>query len=133
VLLEESGAGRRFGVSVGPFEASAIVMALEAISPPLPLTHRLMVETLRDAGVRIESIELTRDDEGSAACLVRYACGDRRFARAARPSDGIALALESGALLLADEASLNSGEGISDPGSERYYIESKRGLRPHRN
>ncbi len=132
-ILEELGEGRSFGLSVGPFEASAIVMALEAISPPLPLTHRLMVDALRDSGVAIESIELRRDPEGGARCIVRFARGKKRFTRTARPSDGIALALESGASLFADDALLDSGEGLSEPGSERYYIESKRGLRPHRN
>ena len=117
-ILEELGEGRSFGLSVGPFEASAIVMALEAISPPLPLTHRLMVDALRDSGVAIESIELRRDPEGGARCIVRFARGKK---------------LESGASLFADDALLDSGEGLSEPGSERYYIESKRGLRPHRN
>ncbi len=42
VVLEDKLTDRRFLMPVGPFEASAIILEMEGISPPRPLTHDLL-------------------------------------------------------------------------------------------
>lgn len=131
VLLLDGKGEAGLPVPVGPFEASAIIIELEGISPPRPLTHDLLAELFREGGLSLERAELYGElgsggwrglpdslglafPEGgfraAGAPLARlvYRRGLRRREREVRPSDAIALALRLGAPICAERGLLGS-------------------------
>ena len=52
VILEDRASGRRFRIPVGPFEATAIILELESIPSPRPLTHDLLADFFRGGRVQ---------------------------------------------------------------------------------
>jgi bifunctional DNase/RNase len=105
ILVEESGR-RQLPVWVGPSEASAIIVELESIRAPEPLTHDLLAVLFQRHGLRMERLELYGRPEGCAARVV-YRRGLRRRTLETRPSDGLALAVRLAAPILGAEELLS--------------------------
>lgn len=105
-LDEEPGNGRVLPIWIGQPEATAILLAIEGVELPRPLTHDLMKNMLETLGSYIERVEITRVEEGTffAALIVRSE--DRTLAIDARPSDSIALAVRTGAPIFVAESVL---------------------------
>lgn len=96
--LEDEGEETRvLPIWIGQPEATAILLALEDVDLPRPLTHDLMKSVIETLGAYIERVEITRVEEGTfyAALIVRGE--ERTLAIDARPSDSIALAVRTGA------------------------------------
>lgn len=95
---DEGGSGRLVPIWIGQTEATAILLALQDISPPRPMTHDLLKDTIESLGARVERVEITRIDSGTFYALVILSGpGDMTLEVDARPSDSIALAVRTGA------------------------------------
>jgi uncharacterized protein len=92
VLSEEEGA-RRIPIIVGGFEAQAIAIELEGLSPPRPLTHDLFKHFSDSFGIRLIEVNIHKLEEGVFFANVLFDNGDRQMTLDARTSDAIALAL----------------------------------------
>jgi len=93
LLLKEVGLGRILPIWIGPWEASAIAMRLQGVTPERPLTHDLLAAVITGLGARVERIVIVSlDDETFHARLVLVA-PDSRQEVDARPSDAVALAV----------------------------------------
>ncbi len=93
LLLKEVGRGRILPIWIGPWEASAIAMHLQGVTPERPLTHDLLGSVIATLGARVERIEIVSlADETFHARLV-LATPDARHEVDARPSDAVALAV----------------------------------------
>ena len=55
VILKETGRERYLPIWIGPWEASAIAMRLQGLTPERPLTHDLFASTLEALGVRVDA------------------------------------------------------------------------------
>ena len=107
VILKDAGRDRYLPIWIGPWEASAIAMRLQGLTPERPLTHDLFANVLGELGVRIDRVLITAlTDETFHARLVLVQ-PDARFEIDARPSDAIALAVRLGAPIYAAEAVLD--------------------------
>lgn len=99
-----SGKFGSIAVSVGAYEASAIIMQLEGLSTPRPQTHQLLAELFREQRLSLRRAELYGvygyEEDGFLARIV-YGRGLSRRIRDVRPSDAITLALATGAPLYA--------------------------------
>ncbi len=105
IVLGEEGGARMLAVPSGAFEASSVIMSLEGIVPPRPLPHDLIVSLLRDHGFTLDAVELYGVFDDGYLCRMRYRKGLlSRHVREIRPSDGIALAVRTGAPLLVSAA-----------------------------
>lgn len=108
ILGDEDGLGD-CTVAVGPAEAGAILMSLEGVSTPRPLTHELMASMLAEQGVSLNRVELYRlngaEEEGFLA-RIEYGKGFRSWVRDVRPSDALALAVTTAAPIFAHHALL---------------------------
>ena len=93
VILEEPQGRRAFPIWIGLPEARAIVLEMEGVSIPRPLTHILLNNILTDLNVQITRIVITdmHDNTFYATILLRQ--GNKTLTVDARPSDAIALAL----------------------------------------
>lgn len=111
VLLKEIGGERYLPIWIGAVEATSIAFAQQGITPPRPLTHDLMKDVLDSLQVAVDSIHLTEMREGIFYALINLQGG---VTVSSRPSDAIALALRTGAPILASEALLEDA-GIEIP------------------
>jgi bifunctional DNase/RNase len=93
LLLKEVGHGRILPIWIGPWEASAIAMRLQGVTPERPLTHDLLGSVITELGARVERVVIVSlADETFHARLV-LASQDARREVDARPSDAVALAV----------------------------------------
>jgi bifunctional DNase/RNase len=115
VVLEDRGRGRRIELPIGPFEASAIIMELEGITPPRPLTHDLLADIFRDAGFSLDGVVLSEAADGGSRARLEYSKGPRRLEREVRPSDAIALALRLGAPVAAEPRLVEASSALPGP------------------
>ena len=93
VILKDLEGKRYLPILIGPFEATAIALALEGTAVPRPLSHDLMRTMLETLNAKLEQIVIhdIRESTFYAKLIVRTN-GDTQEIDA-RPSDGIALAL----------------------------------------
>ena len=92
VLSEEEG-NRRIPIIVGGFEAQAIAIELEGLTPPRPLTHDLFKNFSDSFGIRITEVNIHKLEEGVFFANILCDNGDQQITLDARTSDAIALAL----------------------------------------
>ena len=93
LLLKEVGLGRILPIWIGPWEASAIAAHLQGVEPERPLTHDLFAGVLRETGVRLERVLISRLAEETFHARLVLVSADARLEVDARPSDAIALAI----------------------------------------
>ena len=92
VLSEEDG-NRRIPIIVGGFEAQAIAIELEGLTPPRPLTHDLFKNFSETYGIRILEVNVHKLEDGVFFANILCDNGDKQMTLDARTSDAIALAL----------------------------------------
>jgi len=97
VILRQQDGAIYLPIWIGPFEANAIAVALEGVSPPRPMTHDLMRAILEDFGATMERVEIHDLVEGVFYARIILATADGEKQVDARPSDALALALRVGA------------------------------------
>jgi bifunctional DNase/RNase len=107
VVLEDRVTDRRLFVPVGPFEASEIILEMEGISPPRPMTHDLLAEFFSEGGFSLDEVAFFGDPESGVRARLSYRKGLRRFAKEVRPSDALGLALRLSAPLHAKASFLD--------------------------
>jgi hypothetical protein len=100
VLLKEIDGIRYLPIWVGSVEATAIAFAQQSLLPPRPLTHDLLVTVISELGGELVAIHLTELRDGVFYAELKLKGG---ASISARPSDAIALALRTGAPILATE------------------------------
>ncbi len=131
---EDEDDGRLLPIWIGQPEATAILLALEDVDLPRPLTHDLLKNALETLGAYIERVEITRVEDGTfyAALVVRTE--DHTLAIDARPSDSIALAVRAGAPIFVAEDVLDEAGVIDESGGavdEEAELEAFRDFLEH--
>ena len=120
VILETAKRDRALPIVIGHGEAFAILRQLHSVEPPpRPMTHDLLKSVITALGGKVERVVITRLEKGTfhAAIVVRQ--GEKVTAIDSRASDGMALALRTGAALFVaravlDEAGVAPGEVPDD-------------------
>ena len=109
-LDEVPGEGRLLPIWIGHPEATAILLALEGVETPRPMTHDLLGSIIETLDTYVERIEITRVDEGTFYAAIVLRGEEMRRVVDARPSDSIALAIRAGApIFVADEVLESAG------------------------
>ncbi len=103
LFLGERESGRTLTIPIGPAEANSIILHMEGILPPRPLTHDLLAELFQRHGFRLRSLELYGYCGDEILARLRYSHGIRMHTMEVRPSDGIALAVRLLAPILVNE------------------------------
>ena len=122
VLLKEVDGIRYLPIWVGATEATAIAFAQQGLTPPRPLTHDLMKNIIGDLGSKVESVQVTHLSDGVFYSKIML---EKGVEVSARPSDAIALALRTGALIYATE-DLVQAAGIEIPDQADDQVEAFR-------
>lgn len=129
VILKETGRERYLPIWIGPWEASAIAMKLQGLTPERPLTHDLFANALEAIDARVDRVVISDlADETFHARL--YVTRDGHEGEIdARPSDALALAVRTGAPIFAvpsvlDQAGLGAEGGIGEDEEGGEVLES---------
>jgi bifunctional DNase/RNase len=118
VILKELHRDRYLPIWIGPWEANAIALKLQGVSPERPLTHDLFAKTLAELGVGVERIVVSDlADETFRARIVLYQAGETHEVDA-RPSDAIALAIRVGVPIFATDAVMDRAGVIPESDEE---------------
>lgn len=99
VLLRDVASGQVVPIWVGVAEARAIAAALQGVEFPRPMTHDLMHDLVAGLGGRLEVLHIhdLRDGTYYGRLELRVEGRETPLLVDTRPSDGMALALRSGA------------------------------------
>ena len=87
--------GRLLPIWIGHPEATAILLALQGLEPPRPMTHDLLKNVLDTLDMQVERVEITRVEEGTFFAAIVLRGEERTLVVDARPSDSIALAVRT--------------------------------------
>jgi uncharacterized protein len=92
ILIEESGE-RRIPIIIGGFEAQAIVIKLENLDPPRPLTHDLFKKFADEFVISVVEVVIYKLEEGVFFSKLVCNNGEKEFSIDSRTSDAVAIAL----------------------------------------
>lgn len=130
-LGEEPGEGRLLPIWIGQPEATAILLAIEDVETPRPMTHDLLRNVIETLDAIIERVEITRVDGGTFYAAIVLRGEETTRVVDARPSDSIALAVRTGApIFVADQvldtAAVDDESVIDDDTDEEAAVEEFR-------
>jgi bifunctional DNase/RNase len=95
LLLKERDGERVLPVGIGPLEAQAIVMPLQGVQPPRPMTHDIFVQILVSLGGHLRRVEITDLIESTFHARLMLETGGQERSYDIRPSDAVALAVRT--------------------------------------
>lgn len=110
-ILRDEESDQLLPIFIGSSEAKSIALQMEDAEIPRPLTHDLMVSILRSMDASVERVEVTRLEENTFFAEITIRRVDNEVTVLdARPSDGIALAMRTGAdIYVAEEVLEEAG------------------------
>ncbi len=130
VILKETDRERYLPIWIGPWEASAIAMKLQGLTPERPLTHDLFAATLEELGVRVDRVVISTLAEETYHARLYLEVDGRTVEVDSRPSDALALAVRSGVRIYAAEAVLEqAGLGADGDMGEETESDADAGAR----
>ncbi|MEJ7766003.1 MAG: bifunctional nuclease family protein [Acidimicrobiales bacterium] len=122
VLLKEVDGDRYLPIWIGAVEATAIAFAQQGVVTARPMTHDLMRDLLKAFERTLQTVTITELREGVFYAELGFEGG---VTVSARPSDAIALAIRSGAVIRSKQAVLDEA-GIAIPDEQEDEVEKFR-------
>jgi hypothetical protein len=119
IILKDVNSETMLPIWVGAYEANAIALEIEKITPQRPMTHDLLRNVILQMGASVERVVVTelRDNTFFAMIVMRDRAGESIMIDA-RPSDAIALALRTDCAMYVNEdvirASRNTVSGAEE-------------------
>ncbi len=93
LILNEEKGDRRIPIIIGGFEAQAIVIKLENLDPPRPLTHDLFKKFADEFKIAVTEVMIYKLEEGVFFSKLVCNNGIKEYSIDSRTSDAVALAL----------------------------------------
>jgi len=118
ILIEENGE-RRIPIIIGGFEAQAIVIKLENLEPPRPLTHDLFKTFADEFNITVLEVMIYKLEEGVFFSKLVCNNGEKEYSIDSRTSDAVAIALRFGCpIYITEEILEKAGITITAADSE---------------
>lgn len=125
-LDDELGPSRLLPIWIGHPEATAILLAIEGVEMPRPMTHDLLGNVIETLGALVERVEITRVDEGTFYAAIVLRGEEMTRVVDARPSDSIALAVRLGVPIFVAEEVMNTAGIMDEQFDEEQEVEEFR-------
>ena len=122
VLLKEVDGDRYLPIWIGAVEATAIAFAQQGVVTARPMTHDLLRDLLTAFDRPLRAVTITELREGVFYAELSF---DGDIVVSARPSDAIALAMRTGAVIRGEQAVLDEA-GIAIPDEQEDEVEKFR-------
>jgi len=107
ILREQRDGGRWFPIFIGPAEAQTISMLLRMVKHERPLTFDMFQSVLEASNIHVEKVSVTELKNNTFFAEISLRRDNDVKVIDARPSDGIALALRTGAPIFVSERILD--------------------------
>jgi bifunctional DNase/RNase len=118
ILMEENGE-RRIPIIIGGFEAQAIVIKLENLDPPRPLTHDLFKKFADEFNISVTEVMIYKLEEGVFFSKLVCTNNEKTYSIDSRTSDAVAIALRFGCpIFITEEILEKAGITISPSDGE---------------
>src|ERR1043165_162658 len=130
LVLGESSGSRRLPIIIGGFEAQAIAIELEKMSPSRPLTHDLFKAFAQSFDITVSEVLIYNLVEGIFYAKLICTDGTREVEIDARTSDAIALAVRFNCEIYTYEFILKSAGIVLDDDIEVSSIASEPSTMP---
>ena len=114
LLIEEDGE-RRIPIIIGGFEAQAIVIKLENLEPPRPLTHDLIKKMADQFNIKVVEVMIYKLEEGVFYSKMVCTNGEKEYSIDSRTSDAVAIALRFGCPIYIDNDILEKAQLTNTP------------------
>lgn len=134
LLLKEEGGARSLSVVIGAAEAQTLLMVLNGIEPPRPLTHHLFVSCLEVLGIQMVRTLIYKVDNGIFYAYIYLKVNETLIRMDARTSDAVSMAIRMQAPIfvyeeILDAESLRKSE-VNDPGHNPGNLSIGNSLNP---
>lgn len=93
ILLKDANGETMLPIWVGAFEANAIALEIEKMSPQRPMTHDLLKNIIRELDASVRRIVITDLIDNTFFAVIELVKDEEVLIVDSRPSDAIALAL----------------------------------------
>jgi uncharacterized protein len=133
LILSEENGERRIPIIIGGFEAQAIVIKLENLEPPRPLTHDLFKKFADEFNISVLEVMIHKLEEGVFFSQLICSNGEKELEIDSRTSDAVAIALRFGCPIYITEEILDkagitisqSDQELTIPGENDTIFESE--------
>ena len=112
VILRDKDGQRVLPIWVGVFEANAIALQIENVTPQRPMTHDLLNNVIHDLKADIQKVVVSDLKENTFYALIYVSTGGEVTAIDARPSDAIALALRARAPIFVEDKVIDRAKTV---------------------
>ena len=127
LVLGEVNGRRRLPIVIGAFEAQAIAIEMEKMSPTRPLTHDLFKTFAQAFDIEVTEVLIYNLVEGVFFAKLFCRSGEKELEIDARTSDAVAIAVRFNAVIYTYEFILSSA-GIVIESSDFLFLENISGL-----
>jgi len=112
VILRDPQSQLFLPIWIGVFEANAIALRMEGVTPPRPMTHDLLRSMLEHLGGSVQKIVISDLRESTFFAVIHVQQAEKTVEIDARPSDAIALALRVDAPLYVLRSVLDKAQAV---------------------
>lgn len=112
VILRDPQSQLFLPIWIGVFEANAIALRMEGVTPPRPMTHDLLRSMLEHLGGTVQKIVISDLRESTFFAVIYVLQAEKTVEIDARPSDAIALALRVDAPLYVLRSVLDKAQAV---------------------
>jgi len=133
VFLEEVKGNRLLPIWIGHSEGQAIAIKFSGIVIPRPLTHDLLLSTLKKLGCEVEKVVVHDLKDNTFYANIFLKVNGKTAVIDSRPSDAIAVAVRAGCSIFVEERVFQRCQVLNKPISEtevKKFKEDLKNLRP---
>ena len=112
VILKDKTGKKILPIWVGVFEANAIVLQIENVATPRPMTHDLITNMLNQFDAGVERVVVSELRDNTFYAMIYLERNGQTMAIDARPSDAIAVALRTKAPIFVEEVVVEDARNL---------------------
>jgi uncharacterized protein len=126
IILKDINSETMLPIWVGAYEANAIALEIEKLTPQRPMTHDLLRNLIVEMGSQVERVVVTelRDNTFFAVIEMRHNDGTLVMLDS-RPSDALALALRADCPIFVDAEVIRASRNTMADGEESDLVETE--------
>lgn len=113
VILRDMGGDTILPIWVGPYEANAIALEIEKVSPARPMTHDLIKTLLNGLDAQVKKVVVNELKDETFYALIWLEKDGEVISIDSRPSDALALALRTDCPIFVDDSVLKNSKMTS--------------------
>ena len=112
VILRDKDGHKVLPIWVGVFEANAIALQIENVTPQRPMTHDLLNNVIHDLKADIRKVVVSDLKDNTFYALIHLSIAGETMVIDARPSDAIALALRARAPIYVEDSVIDNAKTV---------------------